>query len=295
MRKLLVSVVLVFLVLNVRGQEAPLSVLGDRVPLYEVSEYDASVLAYLNWDSEVKGTWMNGWYAVTTADGQTGFLSKWDAIELSVLTDPVQAKRISPSAETLFRMMKFFKNKGDHPRAEDYALRIINDFRDEEYPTKDGCFKIAHLTYMYMVSDQETGIIYDEYLAQFSSLVMDEIRLPAVVAMAHYHLARYESLNGDQGKAIDLLFRVVAAYPEAFSRNECEPENMDSWFYRPQRSKQLFLAIAMIQPERELASLRTRLDALLAEAATQEAREMAQELRDNLGTMPYQRDQSIWY
>ncbi|MFK7972662.1 MAG: SH3 domain-containing protein [Bacteroidia bacterium] len=295
MRKSLLSILFLSLSLALAAQQAAISVLGDRVPLYESAEYDATVLAYLNWDSEVQGAWKNGWYAVTTADGQEGFLSKWDAMENTVLHDPVQAKRIAPSAETLFRMMKFFKNQGKTARSEEYALRIINDFRDEEYPTKDGCFKISHLTYIYMVSKQETGVVYDPYLAAFSAQVIDKVKLPAVVAMAHYHLARYESLNGNQTKSLDLLFHVITNYPEEASRNECYVENTDTWFYRPQRSKQLFLAIAMIQPERDLASIRTRLDALIAETPTDNTKVMAQELRDNLGTMPYQRDQSIWY
>ena len=113
--------------------------------------------------------------------------------------------------------------------------------------------------------------------------------------MAHFHLARYESLNGDQDKAIELLFNVINFYPGSFSKNECNPEDTDTWFYKPQRSKQLFLAIAMIQPERSLANLRTQLDTIIGETPNEATRAMAQELRDNLGTMPYQRDQSIWY
>ena len=165
------------------SQQKALSVLGEKVPLYSERSYDAPVLAYLDWNTAVLGFWESGWYTISMPEGKTGYLSKWDAMESEILNDPVQAKRIAPSAETLYRMMKFFKRQGKTARAEDYALRIINDFRDEEYPTKDGCFKIAHLSYMYMISDPEDGVIYDAYLSAFSGRVLAEANMPAVEAM----------------------------------------------------------------------------------------------------------------
>lgn len=295
MRKFLLLPLVLLMFSGIQAQQASISVLGERVPLYQSPGFDAEILAYLNWDSEVTGLWQSGWYHITTSDGQEGYISKWDAMERDVLEDPVKAKRISPSAETLFRMMKFFKNRDDVARAEDYAIRIINDFPAEEYPTKDGCFKVAHLSYIYMISKEETGVIYDANLAAFSNRIIDEAQPAAVVAMAHYFLARYESINGQQQRALALLLDITKNYPEAASRNECFPEKTETWFYLPRRSKQLFFAIAMIQPESEIASVRNELQRLSEEAPGAGARTMAKELLDNLGTMPYQRDMSIWY
>jgi hypothetical protein len=295
MRKFLLLIFCLNVFVVLQAQQAVIAILGERVPLYQNPDFDAEVVAYLNWDSEATGLWKDSWYQVKTADGQVGFLSKWDAIERDVLEDPVNPKRISPSAETLFRMMKFFKNRNDLARAEDYAIRIINDFPFEEYPTKDGCFKVAHLSFMYMISKEENGVIYNGDLAGFSNRVIDEVRPKSVLAMAHYFLARYESIHGQQEKALELLLGIAKKFPEEVSRNECFPGKVDTWFYLPRRSKQLFFAIAMIQPESEIASVRMELQRLSAESPNTATRSMAKELLDNLGTMPYQRDQSIWY
>ena len=141
MRKLLLFIVVCLIASATFSQNSLISVLGDNVPVYEQADYDAAVISHLGWDHEVEGVWENGWYTIILDDSTTGYISKWDGMEKEILNDPVRAKRIAPSAETLFRMMKFFKNQGKNARAEEYAIRIINDFQDEEYPTKDGCFQ----------------------------------------------------------------------------------------------------------------------------------------------------------
>lgn len=289
-----------FLLLTLTGtvfaQQVPLHILGDKVPVYSGPSFEAPVDRYLNWDTQPLGNWEDDWYVIINADGETGYVSKWDAIEQSQVAEPFYAKRITPSAETLFRMMKFFKKSDKPARAEEFAIRIINEFGYEEYPTKDGCFKLAHLSYIYMISQPDEGVVYDEYLGAFTARVLDEAQMPTVRAMAHFHLARYFVLTGDAERAMNQLFSIIQKYPDAEAPNQCFPEKTDTWFYLPQRSKQLFLAIAMIQPEAKLGALRTRLTEM-AERPENEShsQSFAQELLDNLGTMPYQRDNSIWY
>ncbi len=279
------------------AQSQSLIILGDNVPLYAQPNYQSQILITLDWDAEVVG-WpeSSSWYGVRDALGREGYVPVWYAME-TWMTDPndLRAKRVTPSASTLYRMMRFFRRNDKVEKAEEFALRIIQNHNEEEFPDKDfSCYKLGHLAYIHMVSDGETGVIYDDYLPVFAHKVLEVAETPSIKAMAHYHLARSKALTGESKAALMELIAVVEKYPGDFARNECEPEKADSWFYKPERCKRLFCAISMIQTPQALEEARNELSRLIVEGspATQE---IAQELLQNIGTMPYARDESIWY
>ena len=284
--------------LNAQALDEPLAVLGENVMVYYKPDERAATGNFLAASSELVGhEVIDGWYLIRQPSGSQGYVPHWDVIELS-LVEPsprLLPKRITPSASTLFRMMKYFKQKDKLDKAGDFALRIINTHNNEEYPTKDkACFKLGHLAYMHMISEEDRGVRYDAFLLAFTQKVLAESEATTLKAMAYYHQARYHALNGSPSKAMDNLLNIVADYPEEFSRNECQPNDLNSWFYKPERSKRLFCALSMIMPAHDLKPVTSRLEFLISDGSDN-SKLMARELHDNMGSMPYAKEDSIWY
>jgi hypothetical protein len=282
------------------AQDVPLTLLGNKVAVYESPDGDSPVLITLNWDSKVTGSPVNEeWFILTDSQGLKGYVYAWDAINTTEAEESISQgltpKRITPSASTLFRLMRYYKKQNNIARAQDFSIRIINTHNDEEFPTKDkACFKLGHLAYMEMISDPEKGVIYDSFLMEYTRQVLEASENETIQAMAHYHQARYQALNGEIDAALSNLLYIVEKYPTAFSRNECEPEVVDSWYYKPERAKRLFCALGILQPQQSMEPYRQHLKTL-AESDKETVAAVATELLNNIGDMPYERDNSIWY
>lgn len=272
-----------------------LKVISGSALLHARPETGAPVLGMVDTAIVPTGEAFNDtWYQVSMPDGTQGYMMHWDVMEMDQL-DLLREKRITPSASTLFRLMRYFKNEQRWDKAEDFSLRIINLHNDEEFPTEaDACFKLGHLAYIEMISNPQSGIGYNDFLYTFTQKVIAQSSDPAVLAMAHYHAARYLALNGKADEALDHLLIIVRDFPSAYSRNECQPGDADSWFYRPDRCKRLLCALGLILPPSSVTGLRGRLDALTQDGSDA-SRAFAAEMLQNIGQMPYPRDASIWY
>lgn len=276
------------------AQEVKLVYLSDEVPVYAEQSAASAIIKTLTASDELFGIYINDyWYAVTLADGTAAFVLSWDVWPEQDLE--LIPKRITPSASTLFRMMRFFRHNDKPEKAEEFALRIINTHNDEEYPGEGkSCFKLGHKAYMEMISTKETGVQYDAWLLGFTTRMIKDAENETIQAMAHYHQARFFALNGQTGRALDRLLVIVDKYPTLSSSNECEPEILETWYYRPERAKRLFCALTIIQTGEALTQAEAELNRIIAESSD-EGRAMADELLQNIGSMPYPRDGSKWY
>jgi hypothetical protein len=294
MKKFLILIAMWGSIQILSAQTEKLTLLTDKVELRLQPAEDAPVLDSAYQAESMQGRYVNPqWFEVTTETGKKAYLTSWEAV--SEKEAEMLAKRITPSASTLFRMMRFFRQTNRSDKAEEFAIRIINSHNEEEYPSEDkACFKLGHMAYIEIISDPETGVRYDLPTFGFTQRVMSETDNPTVLAMAHYHQARYLAQNGQVNLAEERLLEIVRSYPQAVARNECKPEEVDSWFYRPERAKRLFCALALIQTGEDLKRTQEKLRRIIEEG-DEASQAMAQELYDNLGSLPYPKDDSIWY
>lgn len=276
------------------AQEVKLVFLADEVPVYAEQSAASAVIQRLSASDELFGTYVDAyWYAVTLADGTAAYVLSWDVWPEQDLE--LIPKRITPSATTLFRMMRYFRHNDNPEKAQEFAIRIINTHNDEEYPGEGkSCFKLGHKAYMEMISEKESGVQYDAWLLGFTSHVIQEAQNETILAMAHYHQARFYAINGQTERALNSLLVIVDKYPALSSSNECEPELLETWYYRPERAKRLFCALTIIQTGDVLAKAEAELTRIAAEGSDASSA-MAQELLQNIGSMPYPKDDSKWY
>ncbi|MEM6264185.1 MAG: SH3 domain-containing protein [Bacteroidota bacterium] len=279
-----------------QAQMEEVLIAGDQVELRESPSLESPIIGYVNWETEATGIQLDEtWSQVEAAGVGKGYVLAWFTLTHSDMNSKAW-QRITPSASTLYRMMRYFKRKNNLPKAEEFALRILNVHNYEEFPTEDqACFKLGHLAYIDMLSPDRNGVEYNEFMFQFSGNAMKSAEDPGIKAMALYHQARYLSLNGNQDQAIENLLTIVKDYPSAFSRNECQPKQANSWFYKPERTKRLFCALCMIQPPTALEAVKEGLTELTSEEHSAETIAMAEELLANIGLMPYDKDTSVWY
>lgn len=294
MRKNLLFCALLAIVQLNFAQEVKLVFLSDEAPVYAEQSAASPIIQTLNSSDELFGSYIDQyWYSIQLSDGQTAYVMSWDVWPEEDLE--LIPKRITPSASTLFRMMRYFRHNEKPEKAQEFALRIINTHNDEEYPGEGkSCFKLGHKAYMEMISTRETGVQYDAWLLGFTTRVIAEAENETIRAMAHYHQARFYAVNGQTDRALSSLLTIVEKYPTLSSSNECEPEKLASWYYRPERAKRLFCALTIIQTGDVLADVKAELEQLIAEGS-EESSMMAQELLENIGSMPYEGDGSRWY
>lgn len=276
------------------AQEVKLVFLSDEVPVYAEQSARAEIIRTLSASDELFGSYIDPyWYAVILADGTAAYVLSWDVWPEQDLE--LIPKRITPSATTLFRMMRYFRYNDKPEKAQEFALRIINTHNDEEFPGEGkSCFKLGHKAYMEMISTKESGVEYDAFMLGFTTKVINEAENETIQAMAHYHQARFFALNGQTERALDRLLVIVDKYPTLVSSNECEPEKLETWYYRPERAKRLFCALTIIQTGEALDKAEAELKRIIAEGG-EESRAMAEELLQHIGSMPYPRDDSKWY
>lgn len=296
MRKILLLFAAIFFAQFLHAQENPvrLVIVVDEVQLYAQPSATAEVSHRFPAETELFGVSLDKhWFEVTLGLGEKAYVMSWDVWpeqELELIP-----KRITPSAETLFRMMRYFRHNQKLDKAEEFAIRIINTHNDEEYPGEGkSCFKLGHKAYMEMISGDEGGVNYDAWLLGFTGRVIEQSENKTIQAMAHYHQARFFAVNGQMDRALNRLLVIVEKYPTLSSSNECEPEVLESWYYRPERAKRLFCALTVIQTTEVLANVRDTLQRI-ADNGSEESRAMAKELLQNMGSMPYPKDDSKWY
>jgi len=273
------------------AQEVKLIFLTDEAPLYESQSTNSNVIQRIENQAEIYGTAIDDkWFMIKLEDGQEAFIMSWDVWPEAELS--LTAKRVSPSASTLFRMMRYFRQQQRPEKAEEFALRIIQQHNDDVYPGEgQECYKLGHKAYIEMLGTEDTGIQYDAFLLGFTAKVIEEGKDDDLKAMAYYHQAQFYARSGQEDRALDCLLAIVDRFPKAASRNACTPEVNTTAFYLPQRTKYLFcdLAMKLASTERVQAELK-----VISEDGREASAQMADELLINLGNNPYQLAEGKW-